>query len=584
MIDRVLSNRYRVIREIGSGGMAVVYEGRDLVLDRPVTIKVLREEFARDPEFVQRFRQEAMAVASLSHPHIVSLYDVGEDNGTHYLVMEYVEGRDLKTLIENREITIPWAIRIAKDICSALEHAHRRGIVHRDVKPHNILITPEGEAKLTDFGIARTMRGSTIAATRAFLGSVEYISPEQARGEQADARSDIYALGAVLYEMLTFTPPFTGDNPVAVALKHVEDQPPPPSQLNPRIPPALERVVMRAMAKNPAARYPSAAAMARELGAVDLKKKPRAFKWGYLVIPPLLLLLVFLGGWWWLRSYTDVPEVTMPNVCGLPLTTARQTLSDLGLRVQVEETHSGEVEKGIVIKQSVDPGTKVKKGRLINLLVSLGPEMRTVPDVRNRTLAEAEALLRAEGFVVGRTTWSYNPQASGTVIDQDPLPGVSRPKGSQVNLVVSQGPEKPPQAVPDVRGQSLESATSQLQAAGFTVDPQVLHASSNEYLPGFVCAQQPAAGTLLPPGGKVQLTVSDGPGPTPHQATVNLVIPPDGKTHQIKIVVQDARGTVDAYQGVAQPGEQIKQTVTYYGKAKIGVYVDGVLVKEQTLG
>ncbi|ACX52418.1 serine/threonine protein kinase with PASTA sensor(s) [Ammonifex degensii KC4] len=584
MTDRVLGNRYRLVREIGSGGMAVVYEGRDLVLDRPVTVKVLREEFARDPEFVQRFRQEALAVASLSHPHIVSLYDVGEDNGTHYLVMEYVEGKDLKTLIQEGKITIPWAIKIAKDICAALEHAHRRGIVHRDVKPHNILITPEGEAKLADFGIARTLRGTTIAATRAFLGSVEYISPEQARGEPADARSDIYSLGAVLYEMLAGRPPFTGDNPVAVALKHVEEQPPPLSQLNPRVPPALERIVARAMAKNPAARYPSAAALARDLEALDLKKASRSIKWPYYLLLPLLVLsLALVGGWWWLKHYTSVPEVTVPDVRGKPVEVAKQMLTDLGLRVQIEETHNSEVERGRVIKQDVDPGTKVKKGRLITLLVSLGPEMRTVPDVRNRTLAEAETVLKAEGFVVGQTQWTYDPRPAGTVVDQDPLPGVSRPKGTRVNLVLSRGPEVPTQAVPDVRGMTLEAAKDKLLAAGFTVDDQVLHTSSNEYLPGYVCDQQPPPGTILRRGDKVQLTVSDGPGPVPRQATVNLVLPPDGKTHEVKIVVQDARGTVEAYQGTCQPGEHLRQTVTYYGKAKISVYVDGNLVKEQTL-
>ncbi|MCL6557883.1 MAG: PASTA domain-containing protein [Firmicutes bacterium] len=596
MIDRVLGNRYKVLQELGEGGMAVVYKGHDLLLNRFVTIKILRDEYTRDEDFVRRFRQEARSVASLSHPGIVSVFDVGCENGVNYLVMEYVEGQNLKSLIQKGQVSLSLTLLIAKDVCEALEHAHNRGIVHRDVKPHNILVTESGRAKLTDFGIARTVGGTTLAATRAFLGSVQYISPEQARGEPADARSDIYSLGAVLYEMLTGRPPFTGENPVAVAIKHIQENPPPITKLNPEVPAPLAAVVEKAMAKNPGLRYQSAGNMAADVGRLledlpgveklsdTIKRGRRRLKPAAYLLLGLVFVLFIIGTWWGIKWYVYVPEVVVPDVQGLYVSSAQQVLTEHGLRSQVQEVNSTEVEKGKVLKQDIEPGNKVKRGRLVTLLVSLGPQMGTVPDVRERLLQDAEMILANEGFRVGERKEVYSDKiSSGLVADQDPVPGVMRPKDSPVTLYVSKGPAPVIKRVPELVGLTLDAARQKLNEAGFTLEESIKQAPSTEYLPGYVLAQNPAAGTNLEAGKPVRLTVSEGPGPAPKEASVYLQIPDDGREHVVRITVNDARGLTEAYNANRSAGERVVETITYYGPATISVYLDGQLVREQSL-
>ncbi|MEW6769830.1 MAG: PASTA domain-containing protein [Bacillota bacterium] len=598
MIGRVVGNRYKIIRELGGGGMAVVYQGEDLVLNRFVTIKVLRDEYARDEDFVRRFRQEARAVASLSHPNIVGVFDVGCDDGIHYLVMEYVEGQNLKSLIREGKITAGTALAITREICDALGHAHERGIVHRDVKPHNILVTATGKAKLADFGIARALGSTTMGATKVLLGSVQYISPEQARGEPADARSDIYSLGAVLYEMLAGRPPFTGDNPVAVAIKHIQDNPPPVDRLNPSVPPALKAVLEKAMAKNPALRYQSVAAMKADLDNLaaefpvldsptrpfELPKMKRRLKPVGYVLLGLIPIMLLVAGWWGVKWYLYVPEVSVPNVQGMTLDRAEETLEKKGLRVQVQEVHNPQVEEGRVIKQDLKPGSRVKKGRLVTLLVSLGPEMHTVPNVRNKLLQDAEMILVNEEFTVGLKKQVFDEEApAGTVVDQDPAPGTSWPKDSPVNLVVSKGPRPVLKPVPDLLGLTVEDARAKLAGAGFSLSEDMAQQQSTDYLPGYVCAQTPAPGTNLETGRAVAVTVSTGPGPAPKEATVYLPVPDDGREHTVRITVTDARGIVEACNATYQAGERVVQPLTYYGRATISVYLDERLVREQTL-
>uniref|UniRef100_A0A7C2I288 non-specific serine/threonine protein kinase n=1 Tax=Ammonifex degensii TaxID=42838 RepID=A0A7C2I288_9THEO len=567
------------------------------MLNRFVTLKILRDEYARDEDFVRRFRQEARAVASLSHPNIVGVFDVGCDDGIHYLVMEYVEGQNLKTLIKEGKISLSAALAIIRDICDALEHAHERGVIHRDVKPHNILVTATGRAKLTDFGIARALGSTTMGATKVLLGSVQYISPEQARGEAADARSDIYSLGAVLYEMLTGKPPFTGDNPVAVAIKHIQDNPLPVDQANPQLPPALKVILEKAMAKNPSSRYQTVAAMAadlddlaNELPILDsptrpfgLLKKRRLKPAGYLLLG-LVPFLLLAAAWWGLKWYLYVPEVTVPDVQGMTAGMARQTLEKYGLRVQVQEVNNATVDKNKVIKQDIKPGSRVKKGRLVTLLVSLGPEMATVPDVRNKPLQDAEMILVNEDFTVGLKKEVFHDEIpAGTVVDQEPAPGTSRPKEAPVNLVVSKGPRPVKKPVPELLGLTLEAARAKLNEAGFTLSEETVQQPSTEYFSGYVCAQNPAAGTHLEAGKAVEVTVSTGPGPAPKEATVYLPVPDDGQEHAVRITVTDARGLVEACNTTYPPGERVIQPITYYGQATIRVYLDERLVKEQTL-
>ncbi|RJX19167.1 MAG: serine/threonine-protein kinase [Ammonifex sp.] len=598
MIDRVIGNRYRILEELGSGGMAVVYKGQDSLLNRFVTIKILRDEYTKDDDFVRRFRQEARSVASLSHPNIVSVYDVGCDDGVYYLVMEYVEGQNLKSLIQQGNVSVALVLKVAKDICDALEHAHSRGIIHRDVKPHNILVTAAGRAKLTDFGIARAVGGTTLAATKAFLGSVQYISPEQARGEPADARSDIYSLGAVLYEMITEKPPFSGDNPVAVAIKHIQEEPPSINTVKPGLPKPLVAMVEKAMAKNPSLRYHTVVAMGSDVSRLqnelpledfgerlsDIIKPERRLKpLGYVALG-LIFVLFVIGCWWGIRWYVYVPEVVVPDVQGLNVGMAQQTLTKHGLRSQVQEINSASVEKGKVYRQDIEAGNRVKRGRLVTLLVSLGPQMSTVPDVRDRLLQDAEMILVNEGFLVGvRKDVFSNKVPSGLVSDQDPVPGVMRPKDSPVTLFVSKGPAPVLKPVPHVVGFTLDAARERLNAAGFSLGDGIKQAPSTEYLTGYIVAQTPAAGANLEAGKAVDVTVSEGPGPTPKEASVYLQIPDDGQEHNVRITVKDARGMTEVYNANRMSGERVVEPITYFGQATFTVYLDGKLVREQSL-
>jgi len=598
MVGRVIGNRYKIIQKLGEGGMAVVYLGQDLILNRHVTVKALRDEYARDEEFIRRFRQEARSAAGLSHPNIVSVFDVGCEDGVHYLVMEYVEGRNLKSLIQEGKVSTGFALQTAYGICDALGHAHKRGIIHRDVKPHNILITPEGRAKLTDFGIARAVSSGTVSATKALVGSVQYISPEQARGEPADARSDIYSLGAVLYEMLTGRPPFLGENPVAVAIKHIQDNPAPVSQVNPRVPRALSAVVEKAMAKNPDLRYQSVTAMAEDIADLledlpdaecparpfnDKKPKKRRLKPAGYAAVSLFFILLLTAGWWALKWYVYVPEVSVPDVQGMTVEAAGRRLDGCGLRYQVQEIHHKAVEKGKVIKQDIEPGSRVKRGRLITLLVSLGPQMLTVPDVCGKLVQDAELLLINEGFAIGNRKEIFHERVKeGLVISQDPVPGVSQPKDSPVSLVVSKGPRPVLKPVPDLLGLVLAEAREKLHQAGLVLNDSIERVASTEYLPGYVCAQSPAPGTNLETGKSVQVTVSDGPGPLPKEAAVYIPVPDDGREHSVRITVSDARGLTEAYKGSHNPGERVVQEVTYYGGATIRVYLDNRMVHEKT--
>ncbi|HWJ03342.1 MAG TPA: Stk1 family PASTA domain-containing Ser/Thr kinase, partial [Verrucomicrobiae bacterium] len=270
MIGTLLGGRYEILFQLGGGGMALIYKARDTLLNRPVTVKVLRPEYTGDEEFVARFRKEAQAVAKLSHPNIVSVYDVGQENETHYIVMEYIEGRNLKQVIkELGTIPVKHAIDITRQICEGLQDAHENGIVHRDIKPHNILVMDNGRIKVADFGIAQIMSSITITSSETIVGSVHYFSPEQAKGGSTSIKSDIYSVGVVLYEMVTGKVPYEGETPIAVALKHIQERPIPPGRLNPQLPPEVERIILKAMEKDIAMRYNSAGEMARELSRIS---------------------------------------------------------------------------------------------------------------------------------------------------------------------------------------------------------------------------------------------------------------------------------------------------------------------------
>ncbi|SFR05472.1 Stk1 family PASTA domain-containing Ser/Thr kinase [Desulfoscipio geothermicus] len=621
MIGKMLGNRYEILEKLGGGGMAIVYKGRDTYLNRYVTIKVLRPEFTSDEDFISRFRREAQAVASLSHPNIVNIHDVGREDGVHYLVMEYVRGDNLKAIIKkNGRLSSAEAVRIAVQVCEALEHAHQNNIVHRDVKPHNILITHDGRAKLTDFGIAMEATSGTITRSDTIVGSVHYLSPEQVRGETATARSDIYAVGILLYEMLTGKQPYSGDTPIAVAMKHIQETPPPVDEVNPEVPLELAAVVMRAMEKRPEQRYASAGELARHLelaledtgqatvviptGALDRdgitgegeeeidvsnkEKAPRVPR-AWTVIAVLVLLAGLLaGGIYGFYNYMDVQAIKVPNVVGMNEEQARAELEAVGLQARTTEVYDEE-EKGIVIAQEPGPDDpEVKPPRVINLTVSKGPELREVPQLYNLTVYDAELRLREAGLSLAQPVKKvYSEEVEkDKVVDQTPRAGKSVIKGTAVQVSVSEGPRPRMQTVPDLTGLTLDEARDALAKRNLELNEKEL---TWDYRAGFlwgqIIDQSPDPNTEAEEGTNVNVVLNNGPGPVERTAVVVIEdeIPNDGASHMVEIVVEDAEGRKVAYANSHTGGDRIEKTITYVGNGVVQVYIDKQLISEKKL-
>lgn len=541
MVGRVLNSRYELEQLIGTGGMADVYKASDNLLGRTVAVKMLHPQFAKDEVFIARFRQEAQAAANLNQTNIVNVYDWGIEDGTYYLVMEYVQGRDLKDIILQGGPLLPErAVEIAMSICLALEAAHAQGIVHRDIKPQNTIVTYDNQIKVMDFGIARTAGGSAMTQTGTIMGTAQYISPEQAQGRAADPRSDLYSLGVVLYEMLAGRVPFDGDNPVSIAYKHVREDPLPPSMINPDVSPGLEAVVMKALAKNPQNRYQNAVEMRRDLerclegapvyatpvlprdeaapGATraypvvaGAPPERRSLAWLWVSIIVIVLLAGIGVGVWAIVRNTG--GVSVPSIMGKTVTEAQQVLADAGLKMKVAKTViDPERPKDVVISQDPGPGTKIDKGETVEVVVSKGPNLGAVPDVVGRSRTDAEAALKAAGFELGSVTEAYSTSVGkGTVSSQDPQAGAQASKGSPVSIVISRGPETV--TVPNVVGSSQAVATQRLSDAG--LEAQVQTESSSTVAEGNVISQAPAAGDSVPKGSKVTITVAKTPPKVP---------------------------------------------------------------------
>ena len=541
MVGRTLNSRYELEQLIGTGGMADVYRASDNLLGRTVAVKILHPQFAKDEVFIARFRQEAQAAANLNQTNIVNVYDWGIEDGTYYLVMEYVQGRDLKDIILQGGPLLPErAVEIAMSICLALEAAHAQGIVHRDIKPQNTIVTYENQIKVMDFGIARTAGGSAMTQTGTIMGTAQYISPEQAQGRAADPRSDLYSLGVVLYEMLTGRVPFDGDNPVSIAYKHVREDPLPPSMINPDVSPGLEAVVMKALAKNPQNRYQNAVEMRRDLerclegtpvyatpvlprdeaapgatraypAVAGAPAGGRSLAWLWISIIVIVILAGIGVGVWAIVRNTG--GVSVPSIIGKTITEAQQVLADAGLKMKVAKTViDPEKPKDVVISQDPGPGTKIDKGETVEVVVSKGPNLGAVPNVVGRSRTDAEAALKAAGFELGNATEAYSTSVEkGTVSSQDPQAGAQASKGSPVSIVISKGPETV--TVPNVVGSSQAVATQRLSDAG--LEAQVQTASSSTVAEGNVISQAPAAGESVSKGSRVTITVAKTPPKVP---------------------------------------------------------------------
>jgi eukaryotic-like serine/threonine-protein kinase len=562
---RLLGGRYELDGVVGRGGMAEVYRARDIRLDRIVAVKTLREDLARDQTFQARFRREAQSAASLNHPSIVAVYDTGEDDtgGAHipYIVMEYVDGRTLRDLLrEDRRLLPERALEITDGVLRALDYSHRNGIVHRDIKPGNVMLTRGGQVKVMDFGIARAVSDAqaTMTQTAQVIGTAQYLSPEQARGERVDARSDLYSTGCLLYELLTGRPPFLGDSPVAIAYQHVRENPVPPSRVDPEVPQWADAIVLRAMAKDPRDRYQSAAEMRQDIqralqgvpvaaprtaayGTATQRVGPASamagmstgampdYQYGsddgyppeekerrwlpiVLWIAGILLVLGVVGG----VAYAILgggSSHAVPQVNGLSLTQAEQEITQAGLKYTVHKESSATVPTDHVISTSPPNGNVVPAGSTVALFVSTGPKMVKVPPVKHDSVNQATATLKAAGFQVSVQTDSNSNGQPGTVVKQDPSAGTKAKFGSVVTIFV------PPNGnlVPAVVGDDYQVALGKLSNAGLT-NINVGYVSNPQLPNGTVVAQNPHAGKRVPAGTQINLTVVKNaatPSPTP---------------------------------------------------------------------
>jgi len=555
---KILGNRYEIIEKIGNGGMATVYKSKDRVLNRYVAVKILRDEFTTDEEFIKRFRIEAQSAASLTHPNIVSIFDVGNEGNLYYIVMELIKGKTLKEIIteENGPLPWKWSLNVVTQIASALETAHKNNIVHRDIKPHNIIITEDGIAKVTDFGIAKAVSNSTITAFGTTIGSVHYFSPEHARGGFTDAKSDLYSLGVVMYEMLTGKVPFDADTPVSVALKHMQEKPVEPKELNENIPQVVNDIIMKAMQKDINLRYQSATEMVKDLntalknpdenfvhignnaGAATQRistqeiaeaerraneknnkgkeKKSNKFKdfvkkhkVASAILGAILLFFIAFGATMGIVEIANPNEVQIPDLVNKTEDEAEQILKDLKLKLVVKsEEYDENIEKGKIISQ--DPtykeNYKIKEHSEISVIISKGTEKVDIPNVVGKTRQEAEKALKDAGLVPEIVEENDEKVEAGIVLSQDPEDGENVNKGSKVKLVVSKGSAIVKVEVPSLVGKNEQEAKALLAEAGLKAN--IINDEDDSKNDGVVLRQSKEAGTQVQEGTTITITVN----------------------------------------------------------------------------
>lgn len=643
IIGKTIANRYEIISKTGVGGMATVYKAKDKVLNRDVAVKVLKDEFTTDEEFVKRFNSEALAAASLTHPNIVSIYDVGNENEIYYIVMELARGKTLKQIItEEGVLPWKWSVNIAMQIASALETAHKNNIVHRDIKPHNIIITEDGVAKVTDFGIAKAVSNSTITAFGTTIGSVHYFSPEQAKGGYTDAKSDIYSLGVVMYEMLTGKVPFDADTSVSVALKHMQEPPIPPMEINKNIPKAVNDIILKAMEKEPMARYQTATAMLRDLSKAlkdpegefveeediddgltrrmdaitddmvkgartsnNKKKKknkiakffeehPRA-KVPAIMLLCLLLFFGSIGITSAVLNATSPKEVQIPNLVGMTEDEARAELEKLKLKYEkVAEEYNKDVEKGKIYDQSPAYSTNynVKEKSTISVKVSKGTEQTTVPKVIGMTYDEAVAELEKNKLKAEKVEETSKTIKEGIVISQEIEANSTANAGDTVKMHVSIGTGINQVVMPSVLGKSESEAKTILEGKNLKANVEYSEDSTKDN--GVVLSQSIKSGENIDEGTEVTITVNKLAEIKSATVTVNVKSLTGGyettvPSNSTDTVVKKKKLTVKAGEDkvydedVDLNSTNIKVNVSGKGTVTVKVYIDDVLYKQDNI-
>ena len=638
---KLIGNRYEILEKIGNGGMATVYKAQDQILKRYVAVKVLRDEFTTDEEFIRRFNTEAQSAASLTHPNIVSIYDVGNEGNIYYIVMELIQGKTLKQIIdEDGVLPWKWSIDIASQIASALETAHKNNIVHRDIKPHNIIITEDGVAKVTDFGIAKAVSNSTITAFGTTIGSVHYFSPEHARGGYTDAKSDLYSLGVVMYEMLTGRVPFDADTPVSVALKHMQERPIEPIKLNPAIPYSVNKIIMKAMEKDLNLRYQSATEMLRDLnmalkdpdgdfvqtGSNDMaytqridaitdedlnrnndsdrnnkgkKKKGKLRQYfekhpaAKIVLIILLIIIIPLAGFFGAQAVLNmgrVNDVALPNFVNMTKEEAEAAAQEANLKLEITEEYSSDVEAGKVASQepSYLDGYLVKEGSTVKIVISKGENIKIVPKVTGMTREEAEDAIEAEELKFEVVEETSREVEAGIVIRQEPSADEEVNAGETITIYVSTGIKQI--TMEHVVGQPEDGAKKTLTDLGFEVN--VVYEEDSSKDDGVVLRQSIDVGTTVDEGTSVTLTVNKIEAIK--EGTVNIdlrsltggVIEKDEDGNEIKPTVELRIEVNDetVYNGdQRKDSENFTRTISGKGTVTVKVFVDGVKEAEKQL-
>lgn len=612
----VLAGRYELIEKIGDGGMAIVYKAKDRLLKRFIAVKILKPEFVQDIKFVENFRKESHAAASLSHPNIVSIYDVGQEGNINYIVMELVSGKTLNELIkEEAPMDYRKAADITKQVASGLSAAHKKGIVHRDVKPHNILMTEDGIAKITDFGIAKAVTNTTIVDSGKdnVMGSVHYFSPEQAKGANVDEKSDIYSLGIVLYEMLTGKVPFDGDNPVTIALMQINEPVTPPSVFNHNVPPGLERIVMKAVEKQPKDRFASADEMIEALdkmevvnrvvgdsvydGAEELNEaydsydNYNTYSFGReelnkeagrnkkskgkgsknkkkiaIIAAAVIVALAALVGIGFATGLFDKKDIEVPDFKGMTIEEAEDKAEDLGIEVKIGKYEfSTEYEQDQIMDQDPNHGEMVAKGDTVTVDISKGGERGVIPNLIGKSEEDAKKMIEDYGFELGTVKEKESHEEKGTVIEQDPSAGSEGKQGDTINITISDGSGKEMGEVPYVLGMSEDEARAAIEEAGFKVG-DVSEGVSSAYDNGQVMWQEYNGGTSLEKGTAIDIKISGG-----QTSTITREIPFDWAENEVfymTITISDDNGTRNIVTNKQCNKSDKFYTLTVEGKGK----------------